>query len=108
MASPRSHNPLELLDRRWAPQILIRLLDGPQRFAQLAVDIPGVSRRMLTERLRELTAAGIIHRQAGTAGSVTYALSDNRQLRAALRSLRTWAETTTTPLRTAKTVLQDR
>jgi DNA-binding HxlR family transcriptional regulator len=97
MAPISQPDPLELLDRRWAPQILIRLLDGPQRFAQLAADIPGVSRRMLTERLRELTAAGIVvrHHHAARPSSVTYTLSDNRQLRTALRSLRAWAKTTT-------------
>jgi DNA-binding HxlR family transcriptional regulator len=97
MANTSHSNPLDLIDRRWAPQVLIRLLDGPQRFAQLANDIPGVSRRMLTERLRELTAAGIVdrHHHDGPPSTVTYTLNEDRQLRSALRSLRTWAKITT-------------
>ena len=88
-------DPLELIDRRWSPQVLVRLLDGPQRFAQLAADIPGVSRRMLTERLRELQAAGIVVRavDSGPSASITYALADEADLHDALRALRAWAAT---------------
>lgn len=68
---------LELLDGRRSPQVLIRLLDGPQRLVQLAAEIPGVSRRMLTERLCELEAGGVVtrHVESGPPISVTYALS---------------------------------
>lgn len=96
MPRPTQPDPLELLDRRWSPQVLVRLLEGPQRFVQLAADIPGVSRRMLTERLRELEAGGIVtrHVESGPPISVTYALAqDGGELAAALRSLRAWAAT---------------
>ncbi|MDQ4131569.1 MAG: helix-turn-helix transcriptional regulator [Actinomycetota bacterium] len=89
-------DPLELIDRRWSPQVLVRLLDGPQRFTDLVVDIPGLSRRMLTERLRELQAAGIVVRleERGSAGAVSYALSEDAgELLEALRALRAWAAT---------------
>ena len=91
---PRQPDPLQLLDRRWSPQILVRLLDGPQRFAHLASDIPGVSRRMLTERLRELEAAGVVVRNVdgGPPISVSYALADQQgDLSVALHALRAWA-----------------
>lgn len=96
MPRPTQADPLALLDRRWSPQVLVRLLEGPQRFVQLASDIPGVSRRMLTERLRELEAGGIVTRrvESGPPISVTYALAQNAgDLAAALRSLRAWAAT---------------
>ncbi len=89
-------DPLELLDRRWSAQVLVRLLDGPHRFVQLAADIHGVSRRMLTERLRELEAGGIAtrHVESGPPISVSYALAqDDGELAAALRALRNWAAT---------------
>jgi DNA-binding HxlR family transcriptional regulator len=92
----RQGDPLELLDRRWAPQVLVRLLDGPQRFTQLATNIPGVSRRMLSERLRELEAAGVVLRyvQTGPPIAVSYALAEQAdELAAALRALRVWAAT---------------
>ena len=87
-------DPLQLLDRRWSPQVLVRLLDGPQRFAHLASDIPGVSRRMLSERLRELESAGLVVRtvQGGPPISVTYALAEEAgQLKVALQALKAWA-----------------
>lgn len=93
MPPTRQPDPLELLDRRWSPQVLIRLLDGPQRFVQLASGIPGVSRRMLTERLRELEAGGVVtrHVESGPPISVTYALAqDAGELIDALRALRAW------------------
>lgn len=96
MPRPNQPDPLGLLDRRWSPQVLVRLLDGPQRFVQLAADIPGVSRRMLTERLRELEAAGVVRRQveSGPPISVSYALADNAgELISGLRALRAWAAT---------------
>ncbi len=93
----RQGDPLELLDQRWPPQVLVRLLDGPQRFAQLAAGIPGVSRRMLAERLRELEAGGIVvrHVDAGPPISVSYALTEQADaLEAALRAFKAWAATT--------------
>jgi DNA-binding HxlR family transcriptional regulator len=95
VAKSRQPDPLEIFDRRWAPQVLVRLIDGPQRFAQLAADIPGVSRRMLTERLRELEAAELVVRtvDSGPPIAVSYALADQPgELSAALRALRAWAE----------------
>lgn len=89
-------DPLELIDRRWSPQVLVRLLDGPTRFVQLVADIPGVSRRMLTERLRELESAGLVRRtvDARHPTSVTYSLADDTgELLEALRALRAWAIT---------------
>ncbi len=95
MPPTRQPDPLELLDRRWSPQVLIHLLDGPQRFVQLAAEIPGVSRRMLTERLRELEAGGVVtrHVESGPPISVTYSLAQDGggELATALRSLRAWA-----------------
>ena len=87
-------DPLELIDRRWSPQVLVRLLDGPKRFAQLVVEIPGVSRRMLTERLRELESAGLVRRDVdpGPPSSISYSLADQpAELLEALRALRAWA-----------------
>ena len=93
----RQSDPLEFstgVDRRWSPQVLVRLLAGPQRFTQLAADIPGVSRRMLAEGLRELELAGLARRnvEPGPPSSITYALADEPgELLEALRALRAWA-----------------
>jgi DNA-binding HxlR family transcriptional regulator len=51
---------------------------GVSDSSMLAAEIPGVSRRMLTERLHELEAGGVVTRrvESGPPISVTYALAD--------------------------------
>jgi DNA-binding HxlR family transcriptional regulator len=62
----------------WAPNIIWYLSSGPRRFSELRVDIPLVSAKVLTQRLRELEERGILSRNVmGTAPpSVEYALTD--------------------------------
>ncbi|HYM14156.1 MAG TPA: helix-turn-helix domain-containing protein [Dehalococcoidia bacterium] len=59
---PRFHQAVELVGRRWTGVIVRLLLGGPQRFSELAAAIPGVTDRMLSERLKELEAEGLVHR----------------------------------------------
>lgn len=71
------------------------LLPGPRRFNELLGTIPGLSDRLLTERLRELEAAGIIARQvrAESPVQVVYELTpQGRELQEPLDSLGRWAE----------------
>ena len=42
------------------------LLDGPARYSRIVRLVPGVSERMLSERLTELTAAGLVDREVET------------------------------------------
>lgn len=53
----------ELLGRKWTPQVVWALLDGPRRFSSLLVSVPGLSDKMLTRRLAELEAAGVVSRR---------------------------------------------
>jgi hypothetical protein len=48
-----------LLGKRWSGVILGLLLQGPARFAVLARTIPGISERMLSDRLNELARASL-------------------------------------------------
>ena len=58
---------IRLLHRRWSvPVVGVLHRDGPQRFGGLAVQLRQASRDTLTETLRELEAAGVISREAGT------------------------------------------
>lgn len=50
----------ELLAKRWTPQLLVALLGGPARYSELAQRVAGVSRPVLTERLRELEDASLV------------------------------------------------
>jgi DNA-binding HxlR family transcriptional regulator len=47
---------------RWKPIILIRLLNGRVRFGKLTMQIPDISRKILTQQLKELEGDGLIIR----------------------------------------------
>ena len=53
----------ELLASKWTPQIVWALLKGPRRFSALLAAVPGLSDKMLTRRLTELEAAGVVSRR---------------------------------------------
>lgn len=53
---------LELIGERWALIVLRELLLGPRRFSDLRADIPGLSANVLTQRLAELEARGLVRR----------------------------------------------
>lgn len=79
---------LRLLSGRWTLYILWRLQDmGPQRFNALVRLIPGVSPKVLTERLKALENAGLVsrHYKPTVPPQVTYSLTDRAvELRATL------------------------
>jgi DNA-binding HxlR family transcriptional regulator len=54
---------LELLGDRWALFVVRELMLGPRRFGDLRADLPGISANVLTQRLAELEANGIVQRQ---------------------------------------------
>lgn len=59
---PLYHQAVELIGRRWTGAILRALSRGTDRFSALTETIPGLSDRMLSERLKELEAEGIVAR----------------------------------------------
>ena len=88
------HAAIELIGRRWAGAILWTLATGPHYFTQLSGAVPGLSDRLLSRRLRELEAAGLVERsvQGGTPPRVSYALTEKgRSLEPALGELCDWA-----------------
>ena len=52
----------ELVAKRWNPQIVRSLLSGVDRFSDLKASIPQISDGLLSERLKELEAEGIVTR----------------------------------------------
>src|SRR5438445_5861118 len=84
-----------LLGKRWSGVILGLLLQGPTRFAVLARTIPGISERMLSDRLNELARAGLIDRTVldGPPLGVLYQLTESgRAIGPGLVTLGDWAE----------------
>jgi DNA-binding HxlR family transcriptional regulator len=69
---------MDLLGGAWAPHVLWFLGAQPRRFGELRLDIPKISARVLSQRLRELEARGVITRTVVPTSppSAEYALSD--------------------------------
>jgi DNA-binding HxlR family transcriptional regulator len=82
------------LGKRWNGVLLGTLVHGPAGFAQLKRAVPGISDSVLSERLTELTAAGLVERTvaAGPPVAVTYRLTEaSLALVPALHALSAWA-----------------
>ncbi len=59
---PYFQHVVELLGRRWTSSIVMHLTKGPARFTDIAGAIPGLSDRLLTERLHELETENLVQR----------------------------------------------
>jgi DNA-binding HxlR family transcriptional regulator len=95
MVCPHFHEAVELVGRRWAGAILFSLIEGPLFFRELLAAVPGISDRLLSQRLRELEAEGLVERSVheGPPARVSYCLTPmGRQLEPALRELFDWAQ----------------
>jgi DNA-binding HxlR family transcriptional regulator len=91
---PLYHEAVELVGRRWTGAILRVLMDGPLRFSEVAQAVPELSDRLLSERMKELEARGIVERNVmpGPPLRVEYQLSRmGRELEPALSELERWA-----------------
>src|SRR4051795_5189706 len=53
---------MELLGERWAMLVLRELAYGPRRFSGLKADLPGISANVLSQRLTELEARGLVRK----------------------------------------------
>lgn len=92
---PHFHAAIELIGKRWTGAIVCALTEGPLRFGELARAVPGLSDRLLSQRLRELEGEGLVEREveAGTPVRVTYSLSEKgSELRPAITELKQWAK----------------
>jgi DNA-binding HxlR family transcriptional regulator len=81
---------LALVGKRWTLPILVALLDGPARFSELARSVPGLSERVMSERLQELSEAGVVTRliEPGPPLATKYQLTPaGERLRPALQHL---------------------
>jgi DNA-binding HxlR family transcriptional regulator len=91
---PLYHEAVELVGRRWTGAILRVLMDGPLRFSEVAQAVPELSDRLLSERMKELEARGIVSRRviSGPPLRVEYELSKmGHELEPALSELERWA-----------------
>src|SRR6476620_2808884 len=66
----------EVIAERWTPLILRELLLGNTRFNGIRRGVPGISPALLSQRLRELQRAGVVHKVQRDDGSSNHELTD--------------------------------
>jgi len=92
-ACPALAAAFDLLGKRWTALILDVLAARPARFCEIHRAVPGLSDRLLSERLRELADAGVVRRSDSSHHS-PYELTDRgERLLPGLDQLRGWAQT---------------
>jgi DNA-binding HxlR family transcriptional regulator len=93
---PHYHEAVELIGRRWTGAILAILLQaGALRFSELAAAVPELSDRMLSDRLKELEARGLVERTVYSGRPVRVEYSLTRMgfaLGPAVGELQAWAQ----------------
>lgn len=92
---------MTLLGKRWTGVVLGTLMPGPVHFNDLRRGIPGISDRLLTERLVELASLGLVVRTVVDKPPlrVQYKLTEHGYaLRPALNELTQWAQAHLSPV----------
>jgi DNA-binding HxlR family transcriptional regulator len=90
---------LDVVGDRWSLLIVRQLLIGPARFGELRAGLPAIATNLLTCRLKDLEAQGVIERRlADDINAIVYALTPwGAQLREPVGALIRWS----TPLMAA-------
>ena len=86
---------MRILGGKWTGSLLWHLQDGPVRFNDLARQLGGATRKMVTLRLRELEAQGLVRREvlSDRPIAVAYEITDfGRSALVVLEQLKDWAE----------------
>ncbi|GKW46321.1 helix-turn-helix domain-containing protein [Planococcus sp. NCCP-2050] len=99
---PRFESAISLLSQRWTGLIIYQLLAGPQRFSHLT-DVIGISGRLLSERLKNLEAQGIVTRTVypETPVRIEYELTEKGfSLKPVMDEIQNWSQVWVDPIKT--------
>jgi DNA-binding HxlR family transcriptional regulator len=91
---PRYEKAMSIISKRWTGLILRALLAGSFRFNAISAYVPGLSDRLLSERLKELEAEGIVERRVypDMPVRIEYVLTDKgEELREIVEVVQVWA-----------------
>ena len=86
---------MRVLGGKWKASILWHLKDGPVRFNELARTLDGASKKMVSERLREMEEAKLVRREVVSTKpiAVTYEITEyGRTALGILEKLKDWSE----------------
>ena len=91
---PAYSHAMEIIGRRWTGAI-IRSMAGARRYSEIVAAVPGLSDRLLSERLKELESEGIVERKVtpSTPVRIDYALTEKGlALASVVREVANWAD----------------
>jgi DNA-binding HxlR family transcriptional regulator len=97
---------LDLIAHTWAVLVASSLVDGPKRHSRLCAQIDGISKKALTQTLRELERSGLVDRRVypEVPPRVEYSLTPlGHSLRGPVAALTAWAEANAGPVVEART-----
>lgn len=86
---------MEVLAKPWTGLIVAVLAEGPLRFSEIGERIPSIGDRMLSERLKDLEALGVLERRvlASRPVGVEYELTEaGKAFRDVSTALARWGE----------------
>jgi len=92
---PRYERAAQILGKKWTGLVLRILMGGPKRFFEFRGQVPEVSDRLISERLKELEEEGIVRRMVHDTKPVLieYELTEKgRALEPVVQALQAWAE----------------
>jgi DNA-binding HxlR family transcriptional regulator len=92
---PKYESAAEILGKKWTGLIIRVLLGGPKRFRDIKEQIPDMSDKMLTDRMKELEAFGILTRTVYPEMPVRieYELTEKgKNLEEVILSIQSWGE----------------
>ncbi|WP_217592167.1 helix-turn-helix domain-containing protein [Cohnella sp. GbtcB17] len=92
---PKYEHAAELLGKKWTGLIVRVLMGGPKRFKDMKEQIPDMSDKMLTDRMKELESSGLVKRTVYPEMPVRieYELTDKgRDLENVIESIQNWGE----------------
>ncbi|MBE3596442.1 MAG: helix-turn-helix transcriptional regulator [Hydrogenibacillus sp.] len=85
----------EILGKKWTGLIIRVLLDGPKRFKDIKEQIPQMSDKMLSDRMKELEASGIVERRVypETPVRIEYVLTEKgHDTEPIIQAIQQWAD----------------
>jgi DNA-binding HxlR family transcriptional regulator len=83
----------EVLCTRWTIVLLRELVAGSTRFNDLRRGVPRMSPALLSQRLKDLQAAGVVTKAAGASGVVEYRLTEaGRELQPIVEAFGIWGQ----------------
>lgn len=92
---PKYEAAADILGKKWTGRIIRVLLGGPKRFKEIKEQIPEMSDKMLTDRMKELETQNIINRNVYPEMPVRieYDLTEKgRELQPVIESIQKWGE----------------